>query len=876
MKKYLQSLLFLFISTSLLVACGGGGSSSGGNNSPAFATELVAIDAIVRVDPSHISSYVNLRGYITSNSDEEIEISKLSFIQNTQKTENVYAANECIVNGIDGIGFDITIPAPTFCKYSYTAEIKNKGLSTSADIIVIASSNEEVLLAPVSINIMKNNGFIIDIAQQLGSDYPTGYRLQTGVLHEVIDGSTGNSFAEDLANSRIIYDGPNIGVYRLTYTLQGATADDIKVGSFFISVSDSLNQNITAGNRVYTDIMAGQTIDVELSSLVSKNAISCDSDLIFCDDDDIALLYVSVNPRLQNQATVTMNPNSMSLTFNASNAGNYLVIYVVTDKSKDNGENRGAFAVGMLTFNVKGASFAKWYPQYHNQYLFTAPLTAQEALLLSSNANRFVSISDPHYTPLQLIAAFNFSEAKKECETISGRTLPTSAQLSAFAQAVKPFTLNDYWPKNRLYWSSDNKLVNLSDGMIHEATVIIEPYHYVTCVIRVTHYLTSNIITTPKEGGFEINENVDIKIHVTDSFGKKLSGVVITAEITAGNGSLTATTATTDSNGDVHFQVTSAVVGDVTLRFIDGNMSITERITFISSKPPIPWNHLTLEVIHVTAGKVLPAGLNSVQFHTLNVCLTENRSGTFVPAPAGIEVQFFGEHPNFRVKGIDGQFNKQVVGENNADVRLTDNNGCISNYQIALTNLTSLSGSGYESIPFYVRAIDFNNIRIDEKKVDLEYSLPVIDIVDPDKTTLIFLPPLLCNGTCIGNDGTELVVGTGVYYRRFTWEKQPPPIINVWGGNEYCRDLVFGGYDDWRLPTGAELLILRDAAKNGLAEYKEYQWLRTDTYRYWAAEWATPINGKSRHYTVLLNGDVRVHAPDVDTAFNFVTCTRTF
>lgn len=67
---------------------------------------------------------------------------------------------------------------------------------------------------------------------------------------------------------------------------------------------------------------------------------------------------------------------------------------------------------------------------------------------------------------------------------------------------------------------------------------------------------------------------------------------------------------------------------------------------------------------------------------------------------------------------------------------------------------------------------------------------------------------------------------TGFYNRVYT---RAPGDLRLPGGKDYCRDLVEGGFDDWRLPTKDEAAI---AANHQMSSYVSMRY--PDTWTRWA------------------------------------------
>jgi len=103
-----------------------------------------------------------------------------------------------------------------------------------------------------------------------------------------------------------------------------------------------------------------------------------------------------------------------------------------------------------------------------------------------------------------------------------------------------------------------------------------------------------------------------------------------------------------------------------------------------------------------------------------------------------------------------------------------------------------------------------------------------------------------------------------------TWAKDASPVPIAWdAANGYCAGLSAGGHDDWRLPTLAELLTIRDVTApaptvvTALANTpKEFLWT------------ASPVAAAAQasHWTVLFNGGTTAFAPT--TAKCYARCVR--
>ena len=64
------------------------------------------------------------------------------------------------------------------------------------------------------------------------------------------------------------------------------------------------------------------------------------------------------------------------------------------------------------------------------------------------------------------------------------------------------------------------------------------------------------------------------------------------------------------------------------------------------------------------------------------------------------------------------------------------------------------------------------------------------------------------------------------------WQRNIPPVEKLSGGGTYCSDLVYGGYDDWTLPTIEDFMTIADYGKYNPAVNTEYF---PDTGSFWTA-----------------------------------------
>ena len=79
------------------------------------------------------------------------------------------------------------------------------------------------------------------------------------------------------------------------------------------------------------------------------------------------------------------------------------------------------------------------------------------------------------------------------------------------------------------------------------------------------------------------------------------------------------------------------------------------------------------------------------------------------------------------------------------------------------------------------------------------------------------------------------------------WQRNIAPVETRYSGDEYCSDLVYGGYDDWTLPSVGDFMTIADYGRYDPAVNTEYF---PDTGLFWTASRGSYTDIGERYYTV--------------------------
>ena len=79
------------------------------------------------------------------------------------------------------------------------------------------------------------------------------------------------------------------------------------------------------------------------------------------------------------------------------------------------------------------------------------------------------------------------------------------------------------------------------------------------------------------------------------------------------------------------------------------------------------------------------------------------------------------------------------------------------------------------------------------------------------------------------------------------WQRNIAPVETRYSGDEYCSDLVYGGYDDWTLPSVGDFMTIADYGRYDPAVNTEYF---PDTGLFWTTSWGSYTDIGERYYTV--------------------------
>ncbi|MGF1748546.1 Ig-like domain-containing protein [Vibrio cionasavignyae] len=228
-------------------------------------------------------------------------------------------------------GFSTLIDGEAVCEYNYTVRSLEDD-DTLARATIIAATEETIILNLITSITNVNTEYKIDIKAELGSDFPTGYKLTNDFT--LLGGGVISSV--DSENASFYFSSSTAGFVRIIYTL-ASTVDEKKllVGTIDVSISDSSN-NAPVANR---DSVESATFSIDKTIDVASMVTDPDK------DDKIQLLAV-----FSNTAKVALvDKHSLTNTkfsFSPDSGGDHVVSYIVTD-------HNGGFDIGTIAVKVK-------------------------------------------------------------------------------------------------------------------------------------------------------------------------------------------------------------------------------------------------------------------------------------------------------------------------------------------------------------------------------------------------------------------------------------------------------------------------------------------------------------------------------------------
>ncbi|MGR5227270.1 Ig-like domain-containing protein [Photobacterium damselae] len=435
--------------------------------------------------PKPESKLLALDGFSTVKPDTKTRVNLSSFVRGDNVkivSANVEGDNsQCGVPTVDGTSLDITAGNGAYCSYSYLAQ--SGDIQSYAQLRVLATDAVVPMLPPISqAMVLGGSNVSINLETLLGSDWPTGYQLNSSSIK--VQGSEGNlGSAVSTTGNTIVYKGPELsGWNRLVYTISNpAKPGEDKMGTVYITVSEQINQPPAIAEPKYdynknnpsSQVTAGKTVVLDLNSLPNLGITEPDS-------QDWQLIDVQ-----SYSATVApSNPNSVtnkSFSFNAGTIGNHYVSYIIAD-------HFGGYSSGLINISVgvqdKPSSWVS--------------LTSADGLIFSA-PERYLDATKQGYlvTPIEdvsvnnTIAGYNANAAQSYCSTIGG--LPTESeflQLRATHWNDDKSGLMNNWPHNTGLGSA-NYLVKNNNGESYQQvdidTGVSSSYNegpiYVTCVL---------------------------------------------------------------------------------------------------------------------------------------------------------------------------------------------------------------------------------------------------------------------------------------------------------------------------------------------------------------------------------------------------------
>lgn len=849
---FYRSFFLLFLLS--LTACGGDSSAPSNvveNESDVDATSVnIDAKAFAFISPNQ-DEFVNLAAYLDKG---ERVVAVSSSTLNLADRELC----ESSIIQVSDFGFKVNVAGVALCDYQYQVDssasspsITKASMSKTSEntsristtdqarkMYVVASASNTPLL-PITIIMNKNTTQIINIKNHLMENYPADYQLQAGTM---LSGS-GQVISVDTDATQIEYqssaeEGGSTAL--ITYTLKGITADgedDLIIGSVNIAVPDSTRQLPSANNFTY-DVNAvilastpenNSTIDIDVTSAIGF--LNSDGELVSQDGVDLQLVDVSsytADVSLKDPENIT----NKVFTFSATTHGTHIVNYTIFD-------HHGGFAMGIIAVNVTGSSYSLWSSRFYKGYLYTAPLTAQEAkdLKVENDGISYKSTyNETSYLPAVAMATFTYSDGKKYCELIEKGRLPTRAELMAFFEELDPSNLNSGdaiaiespWPYKGQYYLVEYTTMGVTYSyLVDPVSKKGEPYDetkvadgfYVTCMAPMNTYFTTN---KDNDGAVADGEStVTLRVLVKDGFGNVApADETIRVElIDPDSATLVSNAEQAVSSDGNSFEFTSKKAGEVPVAIFYNNDIEIDVIRFIANR----------DTAYVAEVKVTrngqPAGEPYPEFYNrINIMILD---------------EFNNPVPNMKVM-IGGGNAKASYYAVNPDMA-TNNQGMLTDFAIGLQRLDDglVEQTGIVEIQLKEGG--------DITTVTLTNTFPEIKILNiPDRVGYEFSNGLMThpimasdieNNGLFTKDNHEIKELNGISF----------VLMEHHVAQTYCDNLQRHGYDDWTLPTGTMISSVNLTYGDAISQKSSWPALYENTNSiYWNDKWTG--DDKRRYY----------------------------
>ncbi|MCF6450644.1 Ig-like domain-containing protein [Vibrio sp. MMG022] len=561
LKKWVRTLLPLSL-LPILVACGG--ESESGNSSEIWPENQV--DQYVSVHAEDFYSVVQ------STDSEEVRVNVVDKVARSggerislAEVEVLSSDPSCQLVDSDNESFQIISDHAMVCDYQYTVGLDGYssgyqmiGKRSGVSRVVVANNAQQAELVPFGVAGYQGETLEINIENELtkvgDNTSLSGFSLTDDVI--LMPKGSSSTVSLDKTNNKISYTPAATfkGNERILYTLENSSGN-VLVGSAVVTVSERSSVGIDIPDKIeiLDTVEVGKTATIDISPYVIDKQ-----------DDNFQLIQVVAFDSAVALSDASDTKNK-TFTFRVEHAGQYYVNAIVTD-------HRGGFDVALMKIvAINPTQTGLWDDYYHNNQVYSAPLTKSEAD--SSGIRNDGTYFDSSHSVKPAVATFRPESASLYCGSF-GR-LPTSTELKAIWSHDKGNTKD--WPLSRGYLSLDGstyKVVSLSSG----STLTDDGQgYYVTCV-------SNGSLSIIAIDGTAVANDVD-KAVVEVTFlinGEAAKGVSINAS-TTGDASFVEEPLTTNSEGKVKFELTNKKAEDIDVSVnVANNFTVSQRITFVA------------------------------------------------------------------------------------------------------------------------------------------------------------------------------------------------------------------------------------------------------------------------------------------------------
>ncbi|HIF9335689.1 TPA: Ig-like domain-containing protein, partial [Photobacterium damselae] len=315
----------------VLAGCGGDDSPTTETTPPSPpptpSTKLVAMDGFSTVKPD-TATVVDLSSFVRSLDAEVVSAEVLG--------DN----SDCGVPIPQGLGLNITAKSGAYCDYRYEARSGNT--QSRALLRVLATKASEPMLPPISQTmILGDASLVLNLETLLGSNWPTGYRLNADSIE--VQGDEGNLGTVTATGNEITFKGPELsGWNRLVYTISdSAKPGEDKMGAIYVTISQVANQPPHIGSPKYTytgNVTTAENVVMNLATLQGLNISETNNE----DWQLIEVQSFTADVKATNVDSIT----NKSFSFTAPTVGEHFVSYIIAD-------HYNGYAAGLIKVNVQ-------------------------------------------------------------------------------------------------------------------------------------------------------------------------------------------------------------------------------------------------------------------------------------------------------------------------------------------------------------------------------------------------------------------------------------------------------------------------------------------------------------------------------------------